>query len=306
MIDFRYHLISIVAVFLALGVGVLMGSAFLGQVIKKSVKAQITYVKNRNEALHATNADLSRRIEQNARFANDVEPWLLNNRLIGHRIVVLTFEGTEDGLVGEATQHLERAGATVISTVTLNAKLALSDATARQALTRVLRAPSADEADLRAELARRLGSGLASSARGSLGVARRRLDGLLADLEDAGFLSAQRETPRTVPPASLFAVVGGSPDPPPFDLTGFTVALVKRLYQQPVIVAEPSDSVWNLVASVRNDGAARSSVSTEDAMETPQGEIALVLGLLLEDDGLTGHYGVKAGAESVIPKPLGG
>lgn len=306
MIDFRYHLISIVAVFLALGVGVLMGSAFLGEPIKNSITAQIKYVKNRNEALHATNADLSRRIEENDRFAADVEPWLLNNRLIGRQAVILTFEGTSDGLVAGATQHLERAGATVVTTVTLNTKLALADATSRADLARVLRTPSSDDADLRAQLARQMGSGLARSARGNFVVGRSKLDALLTELSDGGFVTVQKERARAVPPASLFVLVGGSPDPPPFDMTGFTVALVKRLFEEPVLVAEPTDTQWNLVASVRSDGAARTSVSTEDAMETPQGEIALVLGLLLEDDGVTGHYGVKAGAEDIIPKPLGG
>lgn len=306
MIDFRYHLISIVAVFLALGVGVLMGSAFLGEPIKNSIKAQIKYVKNRNEALHGTNAALNRRIEQNNEFADDVEPWLLNNRLIGRQAVILSFEGTSDGLVGAATQHLERAGASVVTTVTLNEKLALLDATARADLARALGTTSLDDADLRAELARKMGTALARSARGSFAVARSRLDAFLAELAGGDFVTMQKERARAVPAASLFVVVGGSSEPPAYDMTGFAVALVKRLFEEPVIVAEPSDSQWDLVASVRSDGAARTSVSTEDAMETPQGEIALVLGLLLENDGLTGHYGVKAGAESIIPKPLGG
>jgi hypothetical protein len=37
MIDFRYHLISIVAVFLALGIGILMGSYVLGEGLVKQL-----------------------------------------------------------------------------------------------------------------------------------------------------------------------------------------------------------------------------------------------------------------------------
>src|SRR5213078_3821940 len=81
MIDFRYHLVSIVAVFLALGLGLLVGATALqptalGGLIRLSQQER----KQIDSAL-ATNRQLSRQIASNDQFAQSVAPQLLDQVL---------------------------------------------------------------------------------------------------------------------------------------------------------------------------------------------------------------------------------
>ncbi|MDQ3767632.1 MAG: copper transporter, partial [Actinomycetota bacterium] len=69
MIDFRYHLISLVAVFLALGLGILLGSAVLGQNFTSRLRRAVENVEGSNDRLRAANAEMGRRIESDNLFA---------------------------------------------------------------------------------------------------------------------------------------------------------------------------------------------------------------------------------------------
>ena len=83
MIDFRYHLVSIVAVFLALGLGLLVGATALqptalGGLIRLSQQER----KQIDSAL-AANRQLTRQIDSNDQFAQGVAPQLLDQLLAG-------------------------------------------------------------------------------------------------------------------------------------------------------------------------------------------------------------------------------
>lgn len=77
MIDFRYHLVSIVAVFLALGIGVLMGSAVLGENIVANLESQLKTIRATNEDHRQTILDLEQQISFDDEFANEVQPILI-------------------------------------------------------------------------------------------------------------------------------------------------------------------------------------------------------------------------------------
>ena len=54
MIDFRYHVVSIVAVFLALTVGLVIGSSYLSKVAYDELNNQLSSLRSQNQALHGT------------------------------------------------------------------------------------------------------------------------------------------------------------------------------------------------------------------------------------------------------------
>ncbi|HZB78913.1 MAG TPA: copper transporter, partial [Actinomycetota bacterium] len=58
MIDFRYHLISIIAVFLALGIGILMGSLVLGENLVDQLERDLAGIERRNDELQAAIEEL--------------------------------------------------------------------------------------------------------------------------------------------------------------------------------------------------------------------------------------------------------
>ena len=74
---------------------------------------------------------------------------------------------------------------------------------------------------------------------------------------------------------------------------------------RPVVATETVDTAYPFVPLVRGDGVVNGRLVTVDNADTMVGRIAVVLGLrdLLETPGHGGHYGVKPGATSLIPKP---
>ena len=65
MIDFRYHLVSIVAVFLALGLGILMGTAVLNDALVKSLRDDIITATERAGVLQKAGKHDEQRREGN-------------------------------------------------------------------------------------------------------------------------------------------------------------------------------------------------------------------------------------------------
>jgi len=118
-IDIRYHAISIAAVFLALGVGIIVGSStnFFGIT---SILARQNNVINRLEdnykdirkEVHDTRVELNASKQYSTSLENDVIPRLLSGKLDGLRFGVVTVgdlqeEATEGSLIGP----LKSAGA---------------------------------------------------------------------------------------------------------------------------------------------------------------------------------------------------
>src|SRR5215203_1900439 len=107
MFDFRYHVVSLAAVFVALAVGILLGAAISG----KLGDAENSLSKARFDALNdqlaqeQTRSDLvERRSEAAEELLTGAYPTLMENRLEGQDYAVL-FLGPVDGGVKSATER---------------------------------------------------------------------------------------------------------------------------------------------------------------------------------------------------------
>lgn len=107
MFNLRYHVVSLVAVFLALAVGLLLGSVVQERgVIDKQKTRVLDSLRKDFEEIRADN-DKMRGAED---FANDSAAALIAGRLEGKRVVVIANAGRVDGLEG-IRETVERAGA---------------------------------------------------------------------------------------------------------------------------------------------------------------------------------------------------
>jgi Copper transport outer membrane protein, MctB len=315
MVDFRYLLITVVAIFLALTIGILMGSGFFAEPIRKDLEGRVQAVKRTNAGLLDENDELERVIGQDNRFAEAIEPYLVDDALQGRQVVLITFEGADGSALEDETTALEQAAADLISTITITQKLELADAAASEELGGALDSTESNEDALRRAAASALGTRAAAAAEDAPGETRdleavAHFEETLGDLERAGFITVDRKVEgQSVPPAALFLIVGGSTDAAPFDVASFTTALATGLASRDarVVVTEPSDSRWGLVASVREDGDAGTLVSTVDDAERVEGRIATVLAFSQPSVEPPGHYGIEDGATGgVIPEPVPG
>jgi hypothetical protein len=108
MFDFRYHLVSLAAVFIALAVGILLGAAISGKLGDAENALMKDRVKSMSDQLtqeRARSDIIERRSEAAQELLTDAYPALMANRLEGKGFAVL-FLGPVDGGVRSA---LERA-----------------------------------------------------------------------------------------------------------------------------------------------------------------------------------------------------
>ena len=78
MLTFRYHLVTLVAVFLALAIGVVVGSTFVGPAVVESLQNQVEDVsrtldqrKAANDRLTQQNAELNERLTEAQRSPSE-------------------------------------------------------------------------------------------------------------------------------------------------------------------------------------------------------------------------------------------
>ena len=93
MIDFRYHLVSIVAVFLALAVGIVLGSTELRGAALAALDRTSSALSAKLNAADAENSALQQQVNGDRAFAQAAEPVLLAHLLDGQRVVVITAPG---------------------------------------------------------------------------------------------------------------------------------------------------------------------------------------------------------------------
>jgi Copper transport outer membrane protein, MctB len=122
VIDFRYHLVSIVAVFLALAIGIVVGSTALKPAVLTTLQKTATAEKKRVDALYAQNRQYQNQLGAAEAYAQAGEHLVLNGLLDGQRVVLVTAPGFPGGVVTGVTSALTVAGATVTGQVQLQSQ----------------------------------------------------------------------------------------------------------------------------------------------------------------------------------------
>lgn len=306
MIDFRFLIITIVAVFLALTIGIMVGSGFIGAPLTENLKNSVDSVRDRNNELRDERSELDNQLDGARQFIDSVEPFAVASALQGRQVVLFTFDRTSQDMISEISDSVETAGGEILTTVTFSDKLALQDQAQRDELGLILASTSDDAPQLRTETASELG--LRAAAAGVTSpdpTERATFSSLLDDLEEADYVSVERRfEEETIPPSGLFLVLGGSGDDQPFEVAAFARELSLGLGSRDgdAMVAESSESNWGLVQAIRDSGQVSGVVSTVAEADTIQGRIAIVLALNKPSTEPARHLLGPDGA--VLPEPL--
>lgn len=314
MIEFRYHLVSIIAIFLALAIGIVLGSAVFGSPFLNELRGRVAAVKDANSHLRRENDQLRAVLGANRRFAETVEPFLVRGALHGRSVVVISLPSTDAGVTSSLLDEIATAGGSVSGTLSLTDRLALGDPDSRAQL-RALVGGHGKATQLRVHAARELGQRMAAAAhndaRGGLAEQLqpgKQLRALLGGLERDDFVTlGTGDSPQVVPPGARFLIVAGGNGPSPFNAAGFVRALAHALGRggTTVTVASPSFSTWNVIPALRNDpGISEAGVSTVDDADTVPGRISSVLALRRAPGRRGMAYGVGPGADTIVPTPL--
>ena len=304
MIDFRFFIISIVAVFLALGIGIVLGSGLFGDPIIQRIERQVDDALGRNAELQQEVLDLEARLDEDRDFMSAVEAVAVEGKLPAAEVVLIEIEGSEGDLTDGIRSVVDEAGGEVVSEVRITDRAALEDPAQREELAQVLGTTTTEVADLRLLLGDEVGDALTALAQsGPQGIARG-AEQTMEELVDLGFVDVDAPQGTVVPEGAAFVVATGSGDQPPWPVEEFVESLGSALAQARArgVVAETSDSAWEVVSGLRGSDLADAPLSTVDNAETSPGRIAIALALSLAPES-TGHWGTGDGAAGPVPTP---
>ncbi len=119
MIDFRYHIVSIVAIFLALAIGIVFGATALRGVTLRTLQHEARSLHNEVSAKNLANQALTQQVEADETFAQASAPLLLAHLLDGQSVVVVSVPGAQQQVISGVGDAVHRAGGTVTGQVAL-------------------------------------------------------------------------------------------------------------------------------------------------------------------------------------------
>jgi hypothetical protein len=308
LINLRYHIVSLVAVFLALGLGIVMGSTVIDRVTVDALNNRLDDVQRSVGAIRDENGRLKSQVDQGQDFAVTTRDQLLRGHLRNIPVMVVAVAGVDRGPVDELRQALASAQATMEGTIWFTSKMRLTSDNDVRALATALDIPLD-----RPDVVRRQALARVAAARDSAVIDA----SPLAALQNAGFLTYEGPQPGTSTTVTLPATLSALPLPNTRYLVVsgagaevgddvVAVPLVQAYAQASgrVVAAESGvDSVGGravFVGLLRGE-VSSSRFSTVDNLESPMGQTAAVLAL--EDLGVPryGHYGVGPGAQRILP-----
>jgi hypothetical protein len=311
VINFRYHLATLIAVFLALGLGVVAGSTFVSPVTVTALKKSLTVLDNQDKVLAAQNQALARTNRGLLQYATASRDMLVRDTLKGHAALLLSFDTTPGDETAQMAATLVGAGARLEGSIVLSSVLAVADDAGRQRVAAALGTPPSSAEAVQGVLVHQLTEALSGR---TPGVLQRLLDAGLASRGGGVPNDAQQAPAALATPGTAVVILAPVPVPPPPQAgskpapdVGRTLILptVRSLSATSVLLAVGEDGTDPLavLGPIRQESGLH--VVTADNVDSPAGQAAVALGLQqAAAANLWGSYGFGAGATSALPPVL--
>jgi copper transport outer membrane protein MctB len=279
----RYHATSLIAVFIALAVGILIGAEFGGDALTNTRKDLEHSLTGNLQDARSRADQLSAELGRSNEFADRVYPVLVRNRLAGKRIGIVALGGLPSELTSDIEDALGTTGGRLVGVGVVREPVDLSSLAGDLSKTRfadIRRNPdtlAAFGTGLGRQLVRggtlldRVRSHVFSRASGNFGA----LDGVIVvreEPEDMG--PVQRATAGRLESALMGGVAGT---------------------RTPAVGIETSTTEPSSVSFFQGN-----DLSSVDDVDTTAGRLAMVFAML----GAEGSFGVKSSADRLLPDLL--
>lgn len=324
MIDFRYHVVSIVAVFLALAVGLVLGASFLSSAQIDILKGQITSANNAKSSLENDNRAMQNANKQLQEYINETKENLVNNQLFNGYVVVVRAAGSDDGSTDSVVALAKRAAATITADITINGTF--TDPTdADQLATVVLDYEPTGQTlpgdDIVSQAMNLLAEALTAQATAGTGAppttatppktmtAEWSVKTLKA-FRDIGVITVNtmpNAATMTKPSAAFIAAPNKAATAEVQNAPYLTLAQTLHGVSVGPVVGGMSVAAGpgGLIASVLKNASSARTVSTVDDLDQTTGQVAVVFALYQESansQGAAGHYGTTGSTDGLLPK----
>jgi hypothetical protein len=312
VIDFRYHLVSLIAVFLAVALGIVIGTTALNEPILADIEHQVTDLEQDKRGLEDQTQQLQTQVDSADAFGAAVAPALVAGTLAGRSVLlVTTTEDVAPETVDQVTALINQAGGTVNGSIALRPEF--SDPSTAASLQSYVTGPGLPtgfrlpETDDTGQLVGSLmGQAFMIPANGGAAPDGAAVSSVLGGLVALDVLT---QTSDSLTPANYAVVLtaGAFTGDDAADRNATVVDLVTALDAagSGAVVAGDAASAGDngLVGALRGDPTLSAAVSTVDNVGSVAGRISTVLALGSEGEGTSGRYGTGEDTQPVPPVP---
>ena len=308
MIDFKYHVVSLISVFLAIALGIIIGTTALNGGIVSNLQSNVKTLGNEKRDLEDRVTELSDAVVQNSDFDAAVAPKLVDGVLTDQNFIVITVgDSVTAELRDPIIQMIQASGAKNTGAISLTdtysdpghadelLKFASDDPPAGVTL------PESNKAGevVGGLLAAMLVAPTDGTAQPSAVITT-----VLSGLGSLGVLKL--DSTDVQPAQNVVLVTSGNPSDADARNT-MILALATQLDKAgaAVVLAGDATSVEGngLITAAREDATVASSISTIDNAGFASGQVNVVWALRAEANQKSGAYGSTADSEPVAPAP---
>jgi len=312
VIDFRYHLVSLISVFLALAVGIILGAGPLQGAIGETLTEQVDALRAERTELRGQLDTTQTALAGDERFIEAVGNQLVPGALEGDRIAVVQLGEVSEDVQDGVRAQLDAAGASVVTTARLtDAWTDPDEESSRETVADGLRANLGEATPEDDTAGATLGAALAVALTDSDGTDRsEQAVDLAGQLEHFGFVEAGEE--QSEPADAVLLLVGPAgqpqqaadgtteePEPAPDMWTAVTRAV--QQVSGAAVLAGPTDDPGDAVQAVRDDADAAAEVTTVSGITRLTGRLAVPLAVAARLEGVVGQYGLEEDATAILP-----
>ncbi|MFI7453430.1 copper transporter [Nonomuraea sp. NPDC049714] len=309
MIDFRYHLVSIVAIFLALAVGIVLGTTLLEDPAIRSAEELTRQLTAEKQEQREQIDEVLGQSQATDSFVTTLMPKLVEGELAGEQVLLVEAPGT-NAAVREAEQEvLTAAGALVTGRLSLTERffdpksVGVLDGLVNQL--KPAEMTFATTAGTHDKVATLLAATVMTTDQAQVGVPNEATAAVLTGLETGGFLNIDGDPDKRATVAVMFA-----PENPfegegaPAQAAAFTTlaggldAGGKGLV---IAGADTAAAPGGVITALREDAELAKRVSTVDSADLPAGRIVIVYALREQVSGGAGQYGTGQGVSAFQP-----
>jgi hypothetical protein len=310
VIDFRYHIVSIVAIFFALGAGVVLGAGPLKSTGKDFVASQAEKDRQQLADARAELVQVKALDKYRDDYVAKVTAGMTAGKLTGKKLAIVTMPNADNDLTNSVQDEVEKAGAVVTTKVALDAKLfdtgqrQLVESLVNQLVTADMQIPTDSTTYQRAGLL--LARGIAAKEDGKTGDADSTK--VISGMTGAKLLSLKPSQIKDR--ATLVVVIAAKPPTPLPENSTYndSVDFIEGLDggSSGVVAAGTPVTAGDggLLKALRSDSEATKIVSSVDVADIPAGQATVVFSLVEQAEGKAGQYGAINAKNGVAPSAV--
>lgn len=310
MIDFRYHIVSIVAIFFALGAGVVLGAGPLKGTGSELVASQAEKDRQQLADARAELVQVKALDKYRDDYVAKVTAGMTDGKLANKKVAIVTMPSADNDLTNSVQEKIEKSGGVITTKVALDSKLfdtgqrQLVESLVNQLVTADMNFPADSTTYQRAGLL--LARGIAAKEDGKTGDADSTK--VISGLTGAKLLSLKPSQIKDR--ATLVVVIAAKPPTPAPEDSAYSdsVDFVEGLDtgSSGVVVAGIPAAAGDggLIKALRSDSEATKIVSSVDVADMPAGQATVVFSLAEQAGGKAGQYGAINAKNGVAPSAV--